>query len=121
MSGYVLKSLRGIEGQITVPSIGAHIGTFLKWTLQRREDGPSNSGYRLTAFLSYVNPMLFNGIQEGKIPLTMQITIAIRDRERTVNKQYRLELMPGERMVLDGMSLLCEGVDIVSASDDSAQ
>lgn len=118
MSGYVLKSLRGIEGQITVPSIGAHLGTFQKWTLQRREDGPSRqSGYRLTAFLSYVNPMLFNGILEGKIPLTMQITIAIRDRERTVNKQYRLDVMPGERMVLDGMSLLCEGVEIAQIDD----
>lgn len=108
MSGYTLKSLRGVEGQITIPAIGAIIGTFQKWSLQRREDGPSRtSGYRLTAFLSYVNPMLFN-----EPSLTKQITIAIRDRERTVNKQYRLEPMPDVEMELDGMSLTVGEVQI---------
>lgn len=108
MSGYILKSLRGVEGQITIPTIGAIIGTFQKWTLQRREDGPSRlSGYRLTAFLSYVNPMLVN-----EPSLTKQITIAIRDRERTVYKQYRLEVVSDAGMVLDGMSLTVEEVTI---------
>ena len=108
MAGYVLKSLRGLEGQITIPSIGAVIGTFQKWSLQRREDGPSRlSGYRLTAFLSYVNPMLVN-----EPSLTKQITITIRAGRDGFNKQYRLELMPGEAMALDGMSLTVEGVTI---------
>lgn len=107
MSGYTLKSMRGIEGEVTLPALGAVIGTMQKWSLTRREDGSRNSGYRLHAVFSYLNPLLFN-----ESSLTKQITVAIRDRDRSVNKQYRLEPVPGQRMVLEGMSLLIEGVSI---------
>ena len=107
MAGYTLKSMRGVEGAVTVPSIGMEIGTMMKWSLARREDGSRNSGYRLHAVFSYLNPMFFN-----ESSLTKVITVAIRDRDRSVNKQYRLEPIPGQKMVLEGMSLLIEGVTI---------
>lgn len=107
MPGYTLKSMRGVEGEVTVPALGMVIGTMQKWSLARREDGSRRSGYRLHAVFSYLNPMFFNSDS-----LTKQITIAIRDRDRKVNKQYRLEPIPGQKMVLEGMSLLIEGVEV---------
>lgn len=107
MPGYVLKSMRGVEGEITLPALGAVIGTMSKWSLTRREDGSRSSGYRLHAVFSYLNPMLFN-----EKSLTKQITVSIRDRDRSVNKQYRLEPVPGREMRLEGMSLLIEEVQI---------
>jgi hypothetical protein len=107
MAGYTLKSMKGVEGEITVPSLGMVIGTMMKWSLTRREDGSRSSGYRLHAVFSYLNPMFFN--EES---LTKQITIALRDRDRKVNKEFRLEPIPGQKMALEGMSLLIEGVTI---------
>jgi len=99
--------MRGVDGEITVPSLGMVIGTMQKWSLTRREDGSRSSGYRLHAVFSYLNPMFFNAES-----LTKQITISIRDRDRKVDKQYRLEAIPGQKTVLEGMSLLIEGVEI---------
>jgi hypothetical protein len=107
MPGYTLKSMKGVEGEITVPSLGMVIGTMQKWSLVRREDGSRSSGYRLHAVFSYLNPMFFK-----ESSLTKQITIAIRDRDRKVNKQYRLEVIPGQETRLEGMSLLIEGVTL---------
>lgn len=107
MPGYTLKSMKGVEGEITVPSLGMVIGTMMKWSLSRREDGSRSSGYRLHAVFSYLNPMFFN-----EQSLTKQITIAIRDRDRKVNKLYRLEPIPGQETRLEGMSLQIEGVTV---------
>jgi hypothetical protein len=73
------------------------------WTLTRRaEDGPEAGLYDFNAALSFVNPALW---QDDDYEKTISIVIA---RGRT----YRLKQEPGFRRVLQGKSLLMEGVSL---------
>jgi len=98
--------MTGIDGEVTLPSIGAQLGTFQKWSLKRREDGPTSKGFVLHAVFAYPpNDLLWN--QES---FTKRIVLTIKNREKTVFKQYRVE--PFEEMVLKGRALQCEGVEL---------
>ena len=78
-----LKTLSGVEGAITIPSIGALIGTTAKWSLSRRDDRTGPQGiYTFQVAMSYINSGLFN-----EEPLKKEIRVRVsRD-----GKWYRIE------------------------------
>ena len=105
----MIKAISGLEGEITIPSYGAQVGTFSKWTLQRHQDESGKQGrvFRLDAALSYLNEWLWN--EEN---LEKQIVVTLRKGGR-VDSQFRLTPVPGTRTVLDGTSrLIIEGVEL---------
>ena len=104
----MIKAISGLEGEITIPSFGAQVGTFSKWTLTRHEDESGKVRvFRLHAALSYLNEWLWN---EGE--LEKQITVTLRKGGK-VDSQFRLEPVPDTRTVLDGTSqLIIEGVTL---------
>jgi hypothetical protein len=104
MAGFTLKAVRGIEGEVTIPALGATIGTFAKWTLTRSEDGRSNeSEYVLRGAFSYFNPVLWEDES-----LQKRVTIRL-GRNGT---QYLLVQKPDRRTVLEGSSIIMEGITL---------
>lgn len=104
MSGFTLKAVRGIDGEVSIPALGATIGTFAKWTLTRSEDGHSNeSEFVLRGAFSYLNPVLWEDET-----LTKRMTIRLgRD-----GHQYLLVQKPDRRTVLEGASIIMEGITL---------
>jgi len=112
--GYLFKTIRsGIfrpAGIIDIPFLGAKVGEFSSWTLQRRGDeGPDSGLYDLHAVLSFISEALWED-DEYKKRIVINISPA---------KQYRLEQVPGMRTVLTGRSLLIEGVTLNAPTDAS--
>lgn len=106
----MIKKIEGLEGEITIPSYGAQVGTFAKWTLTRHEDESGSKGrvFRLHAALSYLNEWLW-----GEEELQKQITVTLRDPRNKTVTQFRLTPVPDTRTVLDGTSqLIIEGVEL---------
>jgi len=104
MAGFTLKVVRGIEGEVTIPALGATIGTFAKWTLARSEDGHSTeSEFVLRGAFSYLNPILW-----ADESLSKRITIRLGKDGR----QYLLVQKPDRRTVLEGASIIMEGVTL---------
>lgn len=104
----MLKSMKGIEGTITIPALGALIGTTHKWSLERREDGKQGEAptFRLHAVFSYFNEFLWS-----EETLKKEIILTLRSAGGQVNSQLKVEPVPGEGMVLDGTTqLILEGV-----------
>lgn len=82
-----LKTISGVEGSITIPSIGALIGTTAKWSLSRRDDRSGPQGvYVFQAAMSYINAGLFNEESLKK---------EIRVRVTRDGKWYRVERVEG--------------------------
>jgi hypothetical protein len=78
-----LKSITGVEGSITIPSIGADIGTTAKWSLSRRDDRHGSPGvYVFQAAFSYLNTPLF---RENSLKKEIRIRI------QKDGKWYRVE------------------------------
>jgi hypothetical protein len=93
----------GPKGKIDAPAVGLLIAEITAWDLKRREDGPPGKGeYVLRASFSYISEWMFNdpGIDH-------RIIIEIGR-----GQQYRLEPDNDARTVLDGRSLLIEGITI---------
>lgn len=101
MSALFWRTMTGTEGKVTIPSVGAVIGTISKWSLVRPEESsPENPGkLTLRASFSYVNPTLMN--EEA---LTKHVVITIRR-----DKHYRV---CGDRMAFDGAALVMEGCEL---------
>jgi len=103
--GYLFKILRSGDlrpaGYVDVPFLGAKVGEFTSWTLQRRGDtGPDAGLYDLRAAFSFVVAPLWNDTDfEKRIVLRM-----------SPSKQFRLELAPNAVTVRQGESLLIERV-----------
>jgi len=93
----IWKTMSGVSGQVTVPSVGAVIGTMVRWSLTRSEESsPERPGLlTLRASFSYVNQALMN--EPG---LTKHVLVQIRR-----DKHYRV---CGERMAFDGTTLVME-------------
>ena len=82
-----LKAINGVEGNITIPSIGADIGTTAKWSLSRRDDRHGQPGvYVFQAAFSYLNMPLFREESLKK---------EIRVRVQKDSKWYRVEKVAG--------------------------
>lgn len=105
--GYLFKIIRSgtykPAGIVDIPFLGAKVGEFSSWTLQRRGDsGPDSGLYDFHAVFSFVSEALWNdGDYEKRILVNLNPV-----------KQYRLEQAPGMRTVHSGKSLLVEGVTI---------
>ena len=97
-----VKTVNGVEGEVTIPSIGASIGSITKWTLQRREDRPSGAGvYVFRAVFSYFFSPLWN--EEG---YQKQIRIRIGD------KRYQVEALQGSKVSAEDPVLYMEEVEL---------
>lgn len=82
-----LKSITGVEGEVTIPSIGATIGTTQKWALSRRDDRSGSEGiYTFQVAFSYLNVNLFREESLRK---------EIRVRVNRDGKWYRVERVEG--------------------------
>ena len=109
--GYLFKTIRSgtyrPAGIIDIPFLGAKVGELNQWTLQRRGDtGPDAGLYDLHAVLSFVSTALWEDADYEK-----RVVVSLNP-----SKQYRLEQAPGMRTVLEGRSLLIEGVTIHDVS-----
>jgi hypothetical protein len=99
----LFKQITGIYGSVTIPAVGLNIGTMGSWTLTRREETPPELGeWDLHAEFSYINEFAWSAEGYAK-----EITVVLGHPKK--GTQYRLELTDG-RTVLDGRSLLIEGV-----------
>ena len=108
-------SISGKEGFIRIEEIGATIGVFATWRLDREMKGEDKYAdtFRFNGTLQYINPTLFN--DEDYAPM---VTItASRDRRMNKSKQYRLELGEGGTKTLNGRSLLMTGVTLCQLED----
>lgn len=99
-----VKSIRGRDGEVTIPAIGASVGDFREWHLARREDPRSGKPGVLTlrAVFRYVNPALFN-----EPSLRKQFIVQL-DRKR----KFRVDQDPAKKPVLEGLTLTMEGVTL---------
>ncbi len=105
VAGLLVRSLRGAEGSISVPGLGAVIATFVSWNLIRREEnGSGNPSWTLHASLSYQNEILMRNET-----MKRKITCIIR-KDRTGKVVEKLEFCGYESLSLGGSSLILEGV-----------
>lgn len=104
------KKWDGREGKVVIPELGAVIGTFTQWTLTRRgERGEEALQYDLRASFSFVpNRALWD---DPEYAAQRQVVLTWAR-----GKHFRLEQAVGMRTVLDGKSLVMEGVSL-HASD----
>lgn len=101
----LFKKITGIHGSVTIPSVGVTIGTMGSWTLARREDSPPGVGeWDLRAVFSYLNDFAWHSNGWDK-----QITVVIGNPK--TGRQLRVTPTSG-RTVLEGKTLLIEGVDL---------
>jgi len=97
--GMIVRTFSGKEGEITIPGLGAVVGTFHTWTLLRPvEDARGTPVWNLQAVLSYSNPTLLLNEQISKRFICV------------LNKDTKIELCGFEKLRLEGASLLVEGV-----------
>lgn len=93
----------GKGGKVDVPAVGLLVGEFTSWELKRREESPEGKGpFTLRATFAHVIPWMFNDPA-----ISHRIVVEIGR-----GQQYRLETDDDSRTVLDGPSLLIEGVTL---------
>jgi hypothetical protein len=105
--GYLFKIIRSgtfkPAGVVEIPFLGAKVGEFSSWVLQRRGDQDPDAGlYDLHAVFSFVSEALWNDDE-----YTKHIVINL-----SPSKQFRVQHESGMRTVLADRSLLMEGVTI---------
>lgn len=108
---YLFKVMRSgtykPAGVVDIPFLGAKVGEFLNWTLQRRGDSGQDAGlYDLHAVFSFLSRPLWEDEEYQK-----RIVLNI-----SPSKQFRLEQASGMRTVLTDRHLLIEGVTIHGTS-----
>jgi len=97
------KKIWGTKGKIDVPAVGLLIGEMTSWELQAREETPEGKGpYILRASFSHVIAWMLKDPN-----LNHRIVIEIGR-----GQQYGLIADDDARTVLDGPSLLIEGVTL---------
>lgn len=104
---YLFKVIRsGVykpAGIVEIPFLGAKVGEFASWTLQRRGDEGRDAGlYDLHAVFSFVSQALWEDEDYQKHILL----------NLTPSKQYRVQQESDMRTVLSDKALLIEGVTI---------
>ena len=109
----LFQTIRGKEGRVTIPGLGAVVGIMTDWSLTRREDGgPDEAPYDLRASFfgenGYLNLALFNN---PKLKKRIEITLSS-------DKHFRLEQADGMRTVLIDKRLVMEGVKLCLLTKD---
>jgi hypothetical protein len=107
--GYLFKTIRSgtmkPAGIVDIPFLGAKVGEFSNWSLERRGDsGPEMGLYDLRAVFAFISAALWEDPDYEK-----QIILNLNPF-----RSYRVIRQPDMRMVLSDRSLLIEGVTIVS-------
>ena len=105
--GYLFKTIRSGNykptGIVDIPFLGAKVGEFANWTLDRRGDtGPDAGLYDLHAVFSFLSAVLW---EDDEYPKRILVNVS-------PSQQYRLDRQPGFRMERGGKSLLIEGVTL---------
>lgn len=110
----IFQRFSGPKGRITIPALGAHIGTMNQWELRRRggDDDPKAGTYDLRAVFSYINPHLWN---DGDYVKDVIVEMG-RGRQHI---QLRVHLIDAEETVLRDRTLLARGVTISEYSDEA--
>jgi hypothetical protein len=108
--GYLFKTIRsGVyrpAGLVEIPFLGAKVGEFASWTLQRRGDQDPEAGlYDLHAVFAFVSEALWSDEDYGK-----EILLNL-----SPSRQFRVLQESGMRTVLTDKTLLMEGVTIHNA------
>lgn len=99
----MFKKISGATGKVENPSMGLLIGEMSVWELEgRTEEKPGPGDFVLRASFSTLIEWMFN---DPNIPRRIVIEIGR-------GQQYRLETVDDARTVLDGRSLLIEGVNL---------
>jgi hypothetical protein len=97
----IFKQIQGRDGKVTIPGLGALVGTFTNWNLTRKgEDGGNAELYDLHGVLSFVNQALFEDptyVKSVEVTLSKSLNIRLQTDENT-------------KTVLNGRALVMEGV-----------
>lgn len=107
----IFQKIGGIEGTVTIPSLGALIGKMDKWSLTMRRDEEDSDGegavglYDLRAVFSYFNPHLWEDKDYEK-----DIVVVLGKGPQRL--QFRVQQANGEETVLTGRTLLMKGVSL---------
>jgi hypothetical protein len=105
----IFGEIRGKQGQVTIPSLGAVPGIMSSWHLKRRETPVQGIGpWDFHAVLSYVNQAYFD---DADLAATMVFTVNIGNRTDGSPNVHQLE-GPFERTVLNGLSLEILGANL---------
>jgi hypothetical protein len=110
----IFQRLSGQKGRVTIPALGAHIGTMNEWELRRRgdDDDPRAGSYDLRAVFSYINPHLFHDADYEK-------DVVIEMGRGRQHLQLRVHMVDAEATVLRDRTLLMKGVKISEYSDEA--
>jgi len=114
MARGLFQNVAGTEGSIKIVELGATIGMFQRWRLDRMKIGEEDFGklWKFQAELQYINPTLFQDPDyEPQI-----FIVTGKDRRTRKEKQYRLRQVEGYRPQLNGRTLLMEGVELDDGS-----
>lgn len=107
MSAITLKSVRGTEGEVTVPSLGLLIATMYKWSLTRREEyGPNQGAFTLRAAFSYLNPMFPMYWDDDGMRKVMVVKINRR------HPGYRVTKTDTTKATIEEHQMTLEGVEL---------
>ena len=111
----IFQRLTGVKGRVTIPALGAHIGTMNQWDLRRRggDDDPKAGLYDLRAVFSYINPHLFHDADYEK-------RVVIEMGRGSQRKQLRVHMIDAEETVLRDRTLLMKGVTISEHRDEDS-
>jgi hypothetical protein len=104
----LFNTISGKEGFIRIEEIGATIGVFSAWRLDRERKNEERYAetFRFNGTLKYINQALFEDDDYSPV-----VTINFRrDRHTKKVKQYRLDRSDGSAIELKGRSLLLTGV-----------
>ena len=114
MARGLFQNVTGTQGAIRIVELGAVIGQFKKWRLDRMKVGEDDFGkfWAFKAELAYINPTLFRDPDYS--PQVFVVTG--RDKRTRKDKQYRLVQAEGYAPVLNGRNLLMEGVELDDGS-----
>lgn len=110
----IFQRFFGSKGRVTIPALGAHIGTINQWELRRRggDDDPRSGQYDLRAVFSYVNPHLFHDDDYAK-------DVIVEMGRGNQHLQLRVHLIDAEETVLRDRTLLSKGVTISEYRDEA--
>lgn len=98
----IFQTISGVKGEVTIPQLGAVIGTIIQWRLTRRgdDDSPELGLYDLRAVFSYLNVYLW---ADDDYPKEVVVILG---------RTKQLRVVASEETVLAGKTLLMKGVTL---------